>query len=929
MRFHLCPSTSASARERSLRSIRVSFRRSAAGIVLALLVLFRAGAQVPSRAADSAEFKALPSHVPLWANDANFVAPVPPDQAMGQMTLVLARDPARETAFEKLLDDQQNPGSPLYHRWLTSNEIGARYGLTDDELDTVKGWLESQGLHVAWVAAGRNFIAFTGSAGDVSRAFQADLNYYDVNGERRISISTDPMLPAEVAPRVKAIQGLYTVTERPQHRARVERHAAPDVTENSTTYSVGPADFNKIYDVPAMYTGSGVTIGIAARSRTDFADFSNFRTQTATTFANPTEVIPTAFGGQDPGPAYTTQQPSTVELGDQLEATLDVFRAGSVAPQAKLLLVAATAASGGIVDDAYYLIQSDPVPAQIANFSFGACELTAGLANVDLWGGLFQQAAGEGISVFIASGDSGASGCDEAFNPPPADPEPNSPNFLCSSGYVTCMGGTEFNDATNYAKYWSATNGPGFESALSYIPEGGWNEQPQNSSNEYEMAASGGGVSQYISTPAWQKGAGVPAARAGRYSPDLAFSSSLHDGYFGCSAADGGSCVPNAQGEFYFIAFGGTSAAAPSMAGVTALLDQKLGEKQGNLSPQLYALAATAPKAFHDVTVATSGVSGCTLAKPSMCNNSAPAATSLTGGQAGFEVGAGFDRVTGLGSLDVNEFLESYVPTAAPPAIATGKAASVTATKAELGGTVNPNGQKTQYWFLYGKSSTLAGAAKSAAQTVSGSTAVAVTASIAGLAPVTKYYFELRASNSAGSSTGIIASFLTPKSAQTIDFAQPAPVVYGVKPIKLSAKASSGLPVTLTLIQGHATLSGTTLTIHGAGVIVVRAGQAGNHLFDEAANVSRSIHVEKAELTVAAKNESMTKGGKVPALTYAITGFVDGDTQAKAVHGAPSLATTASSSSPAGSYPIKVTTGNLQANEYTFKLVNGTMVVNP
>jgi hypothetical protein len=76
-------------------------------------------------------------------------------------------------------------------------------------------------------------------------------------------------------------------------------------------------------------------------------------------------------------------------------------------------------------------------------------------------------------------------------------------------------------------------------------------------------------------------------------------------------------------------------------------------------------MAAGVPAAFHDVTVATSGVTNCSVKTPSMCNNSIPGPTSLTGGQAGFRVTTGYDEVTGLGSLDVSVFLQNFAGAAA------------------------------------------------------------------------------------------------------------------------------------------------------------------------------------------------------------------------------------------------------------------------
>jgi large repetitive protein len=124
------------------------------------------------------------------------------------------------------------------------------------------------------------------------------------------------------------------------------------------------------------------------------------------------------------------------------------------------------------------------------------------------------------------------------------------------------------------------------------------------------------------------------------------------------------------------------------MAGVAALLDQSIGTAQGNLNPGIYAEAANAPAAFHQVSVTSSGVSNCTVGTPSMCNNSVPGPTGLTGGQAGFQLGAtgGYSEVTGLGSLDVTQFIDDYsasskyVPTVTllgPPTITVTQSASI------------------------------------------------------------------------------------------------------------------------------------------------------------------------------------------------------------------------------------------------------------
>ena len=612
---------------------------------------------------DSAQVRALPNHHPLWATSANDAGAVPANQSFESLTLVLARSPEQEQAFKQFLADQQDPASPDYKHWLTPDEVGERYGLSDGDVATITGWLQSRGLHVNWVAPNHVFIGFGGTAADIDRAFRTEMHSYRVRGDQRISVNSDPLIPAALTSVIKAIRGLYTINEQPTHHISTAEAASPQLTLSNGSHYITPNDFDTIYDVPASVTGAGVTIGIVSWAHTNAADFNNFKSKTGATFANPTEVVPTAYGGIDPGPALTAPPSgSSSTLGGQEEATLDVIRSGSVAPAATLLLVVSSpsGANDGIGADAQYLVNTTPVPAQVMSISFGACESSAGPGGVAFWDGLFQSAAAEGISVFVSSGDSGASGCDAAFSPPPSSPKANSPNYLCSSSYATCVGGTQFADTASPSTYWSSTNGTGYGSAYGYIPEGAWNESTTSS-----VAATGGGVSTVIATPSWQTGTGVPSPGTGRYTPDVSFSSSNHDGYFACMAAiAGGSCVTSG-GSFGFIIFSGTSAAAPGMAGVAALLDQKSETAQGNLNPQLYSLAASVPTAFHDATVSSSGVSGCNVNTASICNNSIP---KLSGGgtQAGFLLGTGYDEATGLGSVDVSNLVNAWINTAAP-----------------------------------------------------------------------------------------------------------------------------------------------------------------------------------------------------------------------------------------------------------------------
>ena len=345
-------------------------------------------AAVPDRIAPQADLtrlQPLPNHHPFWAIPANSVAAVPDSSSVNPLTLVLARSQQQQAAFEQFLADQQNPASPDYHHWLTPAEVGERFGVSDADIATITAWLQAQGLVVDWVAPSRLFIGFSGAASAVNRTFQTQLRTYRVNGVTRMSVDSDPQIPQALAPLIASIRGLYSIDEQPQHIALPAQQASPQISTSSNTHYIGPADFATIYDLPNLY-GSGITIGIVGRSRTNPADFDNFKSLVGAGFTDPTEVVPTAFGGVDPGPAYTAPPAATVSTVEQSEATLDVLRAGSVAYQSNLLLVVASVASGGIGADAQYLVNTTPLPAQIMTISYGACESAVGSSAVSLLG---------------------------------------------------------------------------------------------------------------------------------------------------------------------------------------------------------------------------------------------------------------------------------------------------------------------------------------------------------------------------------------------------------------------------------------------------------------------------------------------------------------------------------------------------------------
>jgi subtilase family serine protease len=631
-------------------------------------VVSRAAAQSPSlqanRIANDSDLlptTRLASHVPAWATAANDAGPASPSSAL-HLTFVLSRSPERQAAFNQLLDDQQNPSSPNFHHWLTPQQIGIVYGPTEEDLEKLAAWLTTQGLSVTEVAPSRLYLTVEAPISTVASALSVNFHSFSVRDRTtgqdtpHLATTIDPAIPTALATIVTSIRGLADVAVFPMHHSKLvamtgTSNATPIPLGNSATpgeHFIAPNDFAAIYGLDSTYqsgiNGNNQKVAIIGRSRVDASDITIFESLTGLPSKQPNVIVPPQ--GADPGITNT---------GDQDEATLDVDRVLGTAPGAQADLVISTNASGGIETAAQYEVQTlrDPV----MNISFGSCETSAGSNGVNFWDGLFSQAAAEGISTFVSSGDSGVDACEAGT---PGSSQSRSINAMCSSSYATCVGGTEFADFANPSAYWNSSNDSGLGAAFGYIAEGAWNEPTvtAGSSTVTALAATGGGPSAFITKPTWQTGAGVPADGF-RDVPDVSFSASAHDGYLVCLKYTGADCVN------FVNYFSGTSASVASMSGIAALLNQKTGTSQGNINPLLYRLAAHAPDAFHDAVPATSGVALCDVGTPSMCNNSTPGSTAVTGGLAGFALTAGYDLATGLGSLQVTDFLNAA--TAPPP----------------------------------------------------------------------------------------------------------------------------------------------------------------------------------------------------------------------------------------------------------------------
>jgi uncharacterized protein (TIGR03437 family) len=587
-----------------------------------------------TRPLDASRTAVIPGHVHRLAQPQFDRGAVDPAKELNYMVLLVKPSAAQQTDLESLLLDQQNPSSARFRSWLTPEQFGSRFGLNASDQSKIVAWLTSSGFAVDHQARSANWIAFSGSAAQVSNALHTPIHQFEVGGKVHFANTSVPSVPDAMADVVAGFIGLDDFQPAPHPKL-----GHPDDTTPNAHY-LAPADFATIYDVAPLYAagidGTGQSIAIVGESDVLLSDITAFRTRYGLPANSPKMIL---YGNTDPG-----------FNGDwQAEGNLDLEWAGAIAPKATVYFVYGPNALTAIIA----AVEADYAP--VISASYLLCEVDGGPG----FRSVVQQGNAEGITILAASGDAGAAGCDAQGEQPFASLG-RSVVFPADLPEVTGVGGTQFMEGSG--AYWATTNSPQFGSALSYIPEAVWNE---TASLGEGLLAGGGGASAIYSKPLWQAGPGMPADNA-RDVPDVSFSAALHDGYL----------ITYLGSNTYF---GGTSASTPSMAGIVALLNQYQVTNKfqktaglGNINPQLYRLAQAAPTSFHDVT-AGNNVVPCAQGSPDC----------LTG-SFGYSAGVAYDLATGLGSLDVNNLATQW-NTAAGGSIVT---LSASATRATLNDTI-------------------------------------------------------------------------------------------------------------------------------------------------------------------------------------------------------------------------------------------------
>lgn len=437
--------------------------------------------------------------------------PVDPSLKLSYMTMLMAPSPTQQKALDQLLAQQQNPKSANYHKWLTPQQFGDQFGLSQNDLNEVTAWLKSQGFQILRVGGSRNTISFSGTAAQVESAFRTEIHNYNVDGEVHFANSTPIMIPSVLNGIVSSVMGLHSFFPKPASQgrgARGARNSHPNYYVSSLVFAnfLAPDDVATIYDIAPLYSastpidGSGQTLGIIGQTDVYLADLNDFRSgfglnpitgcTTNTTTGIITACNSTYFQyvpvGTDPGATYN--------CGDLGEADLDIEWSGAVARNAKIVFFNSPIVydtncnyvSGGGVNAA--LAQAiDPTSgsplAKVLSMSYGSCEADARADSLET---LLQQGNAEGITIMNSAGDQGAAACD--YNPPGNTTDPPfglaqfglAVSYPASSPEVTGVGGTSISLANDsyptQSPYWSTSLGPEGGTAVSYIPEQSWND---------------------------------------------------------------------------------------------------------------------------------------------------------------------------------------------------------------------------------------------------------------------------------------------------------------------------------------------------------------------------------------------------------------------------------------------------------------------
>src|SRR6266699_1029854 len=572
----------------------------------------------------------LSNSVSAYTSKSQLLANTPVNQTISLAIGLNLRNTANLASYLREITDTH---SPLYRHYLNLASFAALYGPLPQSEVAISSFLRSQGFKITATYPNHLIIDAVGTVAQAQHAFQVQINNYrSPVGQLFFANVNPPSLPVQLAPLVAAVSGLDNAVK--YHRnplapgkatVRLGTSSSTPTTASATLVCPQPGsamiptsytpsqiasayDFNKLYN--AGFMGEGQTVGLLELDGFSSSDIASY---TACFGGNKTVIKTIPIDGYNGAAGVNAT-----------EVELDMEMILGLAPHlASLRVYEAADTSLAAYNDAWARIVSDVTP--VVSTSWVFCEQGSGMTNeIQQENIFFQAAAAQGQTILAASGDLGANGC---YNPQTGANTTPAVDDPASQPYVTGVGGTTLH--VNFDN--------------TYQFEQVWNDRNINN------GASGGGISLVWHMPYWQQAPGVANAYSTgfREVPDVSLNADPQTGYdVFCKV---GGCAN--QG---WMIFGGTSAAAPAWAAMTALANQASLKANafmvGFLNPSLYDIAHGATgtsynAAFHDIVPVSGYV-----------NNN-----DYVGSSGTYPDGSAYDLATGLGSFDAYNLSQNLV----------------------------------------------------------------------------------------------------------------------------------------------------------------------------------------------------------------------------------------------------------------------------
>ncbi len=563
-------------------------------------------------------------------------------------------NPRNQAQLKQLLQDQQDPQSPKYHKFLTPDEYDQQFGPSDDDVAQVSNWLTSQGFTVTGGSAHDRRIVFTG---DVATAQAAFLVHFagSRDGTKYANVD-DPQVPEELAPKISYLSGLDNLNHNHWNAL------IPDPPANITVPKFGPTDIRTFYNEGPLLSdglnGSGQCIAVSEGSDVDQASLKTFNDAFGLPEFTPGTNYFSVFPDGSPGTPGSDSGAAPYS-----EALLDIEYAHGLAPEAAIVLYAANAGTSAsnpaqaLVDTAIAATSDKVHQCHTLAISWAQCgEPSSFFTNLEK--NAFMPGVAQGQSIFVATGDVGAAA------PAPGSctvpPKPAKPYIEENAGsdYVTAVGASMFEATYNGSNNDTSTDANTKESV--------WNINLNILNFFVHKAASTGGYSKIFPLPMWQKGVVTGKFRA---VPDLVLAGGdlggmltetenkktgkaiikgtdfAAPGFWICYDQGLASSSNSSTGPACTVD-GGTSIVPPQYAAIFAIINQKTAAPmgQGLINPKLYAMARANLK-----NLAKVGILDITTGN----NSYLPVK--------GYAAKKGFDVASGWGAIDFTNFVNSFI----------------------------------------------------------------------------------------------------------------------------------------------------------------------------------------------------------------------------------------------------------------------------